>query len=269
MTCNEAQELITAFLDHELATGERALLDAHLAECIQCRRRLEAEQVLKHQTRAAAGSLQAPYHLRERILSDPRIFPRKSPGVGGWREYVRTPLFTRSAAAIALLIFLALPFFYFLNQPGSPVAAALIESSDLFFNDKVPVIKADSEAQLVEQLIQAAGGGFHPMGYDFTALNMRPVAGAVREVSGRKVLIAVYRGPQRSLLCYTFLGSEQDAPAHAAKFVDREKKMTFFAFSHGAVNAVLHREGEVICILAAEMPMEELLALTKSKARSG
>jgi hypothetical protein len=45
--------------------------------------------------------------------------------------------------------------------------------------------------------------------------------------------------------------------------------MTFFAFSRGRVNAVLHREGDVICILAAEMPMEELLALTKSKARPG
>jgi hypothetical protein len=269
MTCNDAQELITALIDRELAAGERALLDAHLEECLLCRRRLEAEQVLKHQTRAAAGSLQAPYHLRERILSDPRIFPRKSSGVGGWREYVRTPLFTRSAAAIALLIILALPFFYFLNQAGSPVAVALIESSDLFFNDKVPVIKADSEAQLVEQLIREAGGGFHPMGYDFTDLNMRPVAGAVREVSGRKVMIAVYRGPHRSLLCYTFLGSEQDAPAHAAKFVDQEKKMTFFAFSRGRVNAVLHREGDVICILAAEMPMGELLALTTSKARPG
>jgi anti-sigma factor (TIGR02949 family) len=268
MTCNEAQELITAFIDDELAAGERALLDAHLAECIHCRRRLEAEQVLKQQTRAAAETLQAPYHLRQRILSEPRLFPRKSPGAG-WRGYVRAPLFTRSAAAIASLIILALPFFYFLGQPRPPVAVALLESSDLFLNDQVSVIRADSEAQLVEQLIREAGGGFHPMGYDFTDLNMRPVAGAVREVSGRKVMIAVYRGPHRSLLCYTFLGSEQDAPAHAAKFVDQEKKMTFFAFSRGRVNAVLHREGDVICILAAEMPMEELLALTKSKARPG
>jgi len=39
------------------------------------------------------------------------------------------------------------------------------------------------------------------------------------------------------------------------------------AFSSGGVNAVLHREGEVICILASEMPMEELLALAKAKAK--
>ena len=43
--------------------------------------------------------------------------------------------------------------------------------------------------------------------------------------------------------------------------------MNFYAFSYDRVNAVLHREGDVICILAAEMPMEKLLALAKSKAK--
>jgi hypothetical protein len=43
--------------------------------------------------------------------------------------------------------------------------------------------------------------------------------------------------------------------------------MNFYAFSRGGVNAVLHREGEIICILASAMPMDELLALAKSKAK--
>jgi hypothetical protein len=43
--------------------------------------------------------------------------------------------------------------------------------------------------------------------------------------------------------------------------------MNFYAFSRGNVNAVFHREGEVICILASEMPMDALLALARSKAK--
>ena len=43
--------------------------------------------------------------------------------------------------------------------------------------------------------------------------------------------------------------------------------MNFYAFSHERVNAVLHREGEVICILASEIPMEKLLALAQSRAK--
>jgi len=105
------------------------------------------------------------------------------------------------------------------------------------------------------------------MGYDFTAMNLRPVSGIVREIDGRKVLVAIYQGPGGLLLCYTFLGSEKDAPPNAARFFDSDKKMSFYAFSDGKINAVLHREGDVICVLASEMSMEELLALARSKAR--
>ena len=68
-------------------------------------------------------------------------------------------------------------------------------------------------------------------------------------------------------MCYTFLGSEGDAPANAARFFDQDKKMNFYAFSRAGINAVLHREGDVICILASEMPMDELLALAREKSR--
>jgi hypothetical protein len=105
------------------------------------------------------------------------------------------------------------------------------------------------------------------MGYDLTAMDLKPVAGVVREIEGRKVLVAIYEGKGGTLFCYTFLGSEADAPPNAARFFDAVKKMNFYAFSSGNVNAVFHREGEVICILASEMPMDALLALARSKAK--
>jgi hypothetical protein len=64
------------------------------------------------------------------------------------------------------------------------------------------------------------------------------------------------------------LGSDEDAPPNAARFYDAGKKMNFYAFSSGSVNAVFHREGDLICILASDMPMEKLLALAQSKAQS-
>ena len=105
------------------------------------------------------------------------------------------------------------------------------------------------------------------MGYDLTAMQLRPVAGLVRDIQGRHILIAIYQGRGGTLFCYTFFGSEEDAPADAAKFFDPVKKINFYAFSQDGLNAVLHREGEIICVLASEMPMENLLALAKSKAR--
>jgi len=94
------------------------------------------------------------------------------------------------------------------------------------------------------------------------------VAGLVREIQGRKILVAIYQGPGGTLFCYTFFGSEKDAPPNSAKFFDTAKRINFYAFSRGAVNAVFHREGDIICVLASEIPMNELLALAKSKAKS-
>ena len=69
------------------------------------------------------------------------------------------------------------------------------------------------------------------MGYDLSAMSLEPVAGVVREISGRKILVVIYQGEGGSLLCYTFLGSEADAPPNAASFFDPDTKVNFHAFS--------------------------------------
>ena len=104
------------------------------------------------------------------------------------------------------------------------------------------------------------------MGYDLSMMKLKPVAGTVQTFGGRKVLVALYQGDGGSLICYTFLGAENDAPREAQPFFDPDKKMTFYTYSLGGTNAVLHREGRLICILVSGMPLQDLLALARSKA---
>jgi putative zinc finger protein len=269
MTCGEAQEFITALVDHELPEPERALLETHLNECAECRTVFAAERDLKQAFRESGAQLRAPDALRARILSDPRIFPSQGRGGRRWRDYLwPMPPALRPALAVALLLAVALPAYYFIDYRREPVAVAALESYDLFVQGKLPVSRPASADEIATLLTRAVGGRFHPMGYDFTAMDLRPVAGLVREIQGRTILVAIYQGPHGAIFCYTFLGSEDDAPPNAAKFFDSEKKLNFYAFSRGGVNAVFHREGAVICILASEIPMEELLTLTRSKARA-
>jgi hypothetical protein len=61
--------------------------------------------------------------------------------------------------------------------------------------------------------------------------------------------------------------ADRETFAREARFFDADKKMNFYAFSQGGMNAVLHREGDVICILVSEMSMDDLLALARSKAK--
>jgi hypothetical protein len=163
-------------------------------------------------------------------------------------------------------VLLILPTYYLSNRISQPVALAAFETYESFRQGKLP-LERTSSGEIVRRLTQAVDGHFHPMGYDLSAINLEPVAGVVREINGRKILVAIYQGEGGSLLCYTLLGSEADAPLNAARFFDQDKKMNFYAFSRAGINAVLHRERDVICILASEMPMDELLALARKKSR--
>ena len=266
MTCEEAQELITGLVDRKLLDPERASLESHLQECPRCRFAVEREQLLKQTIRGSAERMRAPSALRDRILSDRRVFPEKSQT--RWQDYIwPIPHLARPALAAGLLLAIALPAFFLLKPKSEPIAAAALKTYDLFARGEFSVRRTENPDEIVEQLTRAVGGHFHPMGYDFTAMHLRPVAGLIREIQGRKILVVVYQGPGGTLFCYTFLGSEEDAPPNSAKFFDAAKKINLYAFSRGGVNAVFHREGAVICVLASEMPMEDLLALARSKAK--
>jgi anti-sigma factor RsiW len=268
VNCDEAQELITALVDQELRDPERSSLEVHLTECARCRWAREEERALKQAIRRAGQGILAPDGLRDRILSNPRIFAAKSPPARRWRDYIwPVPQMLRPALAIALILAIALPTLYWFKERSEPIAFAAIQTYDLFLRGELPVQRAENSNEIEAQLTSAVGGRFHPMGYDLRAMDLTPIAGLVREIQGRKILVAIYQGQGRSLFCYTFLGSEEDAPPNAARFFDAGKKMNFYAFSRGEVNAIFHREGEVICILASNMPMAELLALAQSKAR--
>jgi len=114
--------------------------------------------------------------------------------------------------------------------------------------------------------MRSVDGKFAPVAYDLSTMNLHLVGRLVQEIANRKVLVAVYKGQGSMLVCYTFLGSEEDAPAIAEIFFDAEKKMNFYQFFHAQTNAIMHREGRVMCILVSQMPMDQLLDIARSKA---
>src|SRR5918994_2827176 len=86
INCEQAQELITALVDQELDQAERSALEAHLEECSGCRLAFEEELALKRKIRQAGERMHAPALLRNRILSDRRIFPEERQPVRQWLE---------------------------------------------------------------------------------------------------------------------------------------------------------------------------------------
>ncbi|MFQ5683279.1 MAG: zf-HC2 domain-containing protein [Candidatus Binatia bacterium] len=268
LRCDDTQELITGLVDNELSNQERLSIEGHLRNCSKCRFIYGQEQTLKKEIRLVGANVRAPVALRDKIMADLRIVPARPDSAIGWKRIFQPtgPLF-RPAWVMVLLLLLALPLLYLMRSPGQPLSTAVLETHQAILGGTLSFVRAESRQEIAKQLSEAVGGRFAPMKYDMSNVNLQAAGGIVREIEGRKVLVVVYEGKAPSLTCYTFLGTEGDAPTNANVVFDREKKMNFYTFSHAKVNGVLHREGKVICILVSKMPMADLLAVARAKAQ--
>jgi hypothetical protein len=267
MQCEDAQELITALVDNELSTEQRRAIEGHLGECENCRSRHAQEIFLKRQIRLAGEAVMAPAGLREwvreeigKVAAEAR--PAKARGLRSWL----TMPALRPALALMLLALVVIPLTYHW-WPAKNIALAALEIHDNIVRGAKTFPRSNDPAELTKQLVQAVGNRFAPMGYDLSGMKVRPVGGFVQKIAGRDVLITVYQGEGPTVTCFTFLGTEADAPKGAKVIHDSEKRMNFYAFSRDNMHGVLHREGQEICILVSEMPMAELLAMVREKAR--
>jgi anti-sigma factor RsiW len=263
MKCEEAQELIVALVDHELTGPERVSIEKHLGDCSSCHFIYSRQLALKNAVQKAGAGLKAPTALRERILHDPRVF-RSKPAVFEPLRSFR--LYFRPALAVALLIVLVLPLLYMMRPAAKPLSLSALEIHEKIIGGELSFIRGGNAQEIKETLYRSVAGAFAPMTYDLTALKLKAVGGTVQEFDGRKVLVTIYEGDGITVTCYTFLGTEADAPPAAERFYDAVKKINFYTYARGGINAVLHREGNLICILVSPLPAPQLLSLARSNA---
>ena len=267
MKCEEAEELISALADNELSDRERSSIEGHLRDCPRCQRAYEWHQSLNSKIHTVSASVVAPVDLRQRILSDHRTMPKEAESSnGGSKLILRLQPFLRPAFASALLVILLISIFFLMQRPSQPISLTALQIRAKIDEGEISLQEATNTDELHDWLRHAVDGKFGPLGYDFSPLGVKPIGGTVREVKGRQILVAVFKGNGLSITCFTFLGTEEDAPKNATVFFDPDKRMRFYSFSRDGVHAVLHREDNVICILVSNMPPEELLSLVKSSS---
>ncbi len=268
MTCKEAEELITALVDNELNDLERQATDSHLKNCLNCQYVYEQEKELKKQLYSIGARVSAPSDLRAKILSDHRILPQATEPSRGWKGFSWAPQFiTRPAFVVAVLMVLLVPIFYVIWPTGQSISLAALEAHAKITSGDLSFVRAEQPAKIKNELYRATGGKFAPMGYDLSPVGLKAVGSTVREVSDREVLIAVYEGTGPSVSCFTFLGTEEDAPPKARLYFDPEIKINFYTFSNDGINGVMHRVGERICILVSKRPIHELLDIARSVSK--
>ena len=266
-SCEEAQELITGLVDNELSTEDTDSITVHFGQCNECAQSYSREFALKRLLKQTAQAMQAPRALRNSVISQARFYQRKRRFLALWQIPRRaSALAYQTTTIIALLALPILIAHFWRTSSHAPIAVGIFQSYRQITNDEVVPITMHSLAELRERLRQDVDGSFSPMAYDFSAMNIHVVGGMVQEIAMRKVLVAVYKGNDRTIICYTFLGAETDAPEVAEMFVDAEKNMNFHQFSTAQINAVMHAEGAVNCVLVSDLPMPQLLQLARAKA---
>ena len=262
MNCEEARELVTALIDGELSQRERATTESHLGECSRCRSAYERELALKKEIRELRLGTMMPAGLEPKVAAGLDATMTGS----GFSRWGTVRWFPRPAFVLATAAILVATVFYMMKAHSEPVYVALLEIQQKLASGELAVHKARDQDELRNWQISAVNGKFAPIGYFLSSMHFRPQGGLVQDINGRRVLVTVFRGGGESVTCYTFLGSEADAPKDATTVLNQEKQLVFYAFSRGGYNAVLHREGDVICVLVSKLPAEELLDLAQNKA---
>jgi len=67
MTCQQTAELLSSYIDGELAPADRTEIDAHLAECASCLAQVESARCLKHAIARLPSREEPPGAIRARV----------------------------------------------------------------------------------------------------------------------------------------------------------------------------------------------------------
>lgn len=266
MDCQQAQELITARLDNELDAAEQSAIDGHLQSCERCRQAMAAESRLKDQLKMVRREVVAPPALRreieQKILAQPAAGAAQQAlsGIAAWFDFHSW----RPAFAMALLLIAGAAIFY-TRTLAQEIGIAAIATHGEVLSGKTTLVRYDDAHRLRQDLTRAVGERFAPIEFDLSTLKLFPVSGFVQKIGGRDVLVTVYQGEGPAITCFTFLGSESDAPSGAERFFDSDMKVNFYSFSQAGINAVLHREGDIVCILVSKMAPADIIALLRGK----
>jgi anti-sigma factor RsiW len=239
-------------LDRRLSGEEHRAAELHLGDCDRCRTEWLHLSAMRELLRRTADAQEVPEEVRQRVEAALQRAHRPTPRLT-WIAAAAT----LAAAAVLVVMMIVL------GQRNQPEDAAghyrsvAATPATLETRTSKP---AELERWFAERL------PFKPDVYDFAMMGLELRGGRIEDIDGAPASVAVYRDSSgRVVVCEMYLGSAEDLPEPVQR---REHNgIEFLVYEHEGVQLVFWQEGSVICVLSAEMPREELLALAFAKAK--
>ena len=125
MTCDEARQLLHAYIDDELDIATALTMERHFPECAKCRQELEAARVVQRAVAQTVDYYPAPSGLRDRLIRAIRAEAREietRPEARSITPWWKRPTAFSGLAAALLLIIVPVMMFLPPRTPGAQVA---------------------------------------------------------------------------------------------------------------------------------------------------
>jgi anti-sigma factor RsiW len=253
-------EQLTDLLDERLGAAEAAEVRRHVAGCAECRRELDWLTAGRAAATAARRPDAAPDDLRARVTSALDDVDRAA-ATSEVPRPARRVLWAGLAAAAALLLYVAGPW----RQPvPDPVDRARVEY-EAVRGGSVELVHRTSDAVDLERYFNEPSRGPRVRVIDLGMMGWALEGGVHHRFGDRPSALYTYRSAGGArLVCQMYPGRLADLPA--ADELRRQNGFEFRIYTRDGVTLVFWQEGELVCVLAADLPAAEVVALAVAKA---
>lgn len=252
-------EELQDLLDGRLSEPQRAEVEAHVAGCARCQRELDALRWVKSAVPLNVGVVELPAELASRVRAALDAPQQRSTGVPWVARVSRRAWIAGAVAAAAILLM-------FMRGHKSTALPALVAADFVAYNTgAVRIDFESSDPKAVEAYFAENGVAFPTHVYDLGMMNYRLAGGRVNRLGERSSALFAYRGAgDTALVCQMYEGKVTELPA--TDDVRERNGFRFYVYRSENITMVFWQEDGVVCVLASEAPLEDVVQLAFAKA---
>ncbi len=255
---NHPTDALMDFVDGRLDSRAHAEVVRHVSACAQCQQEVAIQLAAKRAV-ARLPAPDVPEGLADQI--EAAVTREGNAGASDERAASRCTRLTWLGLVATAAVFIIAALVFARRDAGLPESAA-----------GAAVAHREGQLTLTTTLTDAvalntdlgARAGFPVRVFDLGMMGYTLRGGRLWEIGGIRSALWVYQGAAGELVCQMFRGSIEDLPEPVERRTDRG--FTFLIYHVGGETQVFWQEGDIVCVLASNLPAEDVIQLAIAKA---